>query len=600
MAESEEEIGRRLVEMGIVSEHVLEQAKMMQTQMGGRLEHALLQLGAVTTADLQRLLEAAPPAPAASAPAERSAAAPAAPPAAAPAPVRAPGTASLANYQIDPSALRHIPRHVAESQRVMPIQMSEDRIVVAMADASDVLAIDEVRTRTGRKVEPIQVPEQELLQAIQQYYTRRARAAISSTEGAIDVAQPLRDVGAAAGVDSDMAQMLDQAPVVRVVHSILSNAVRARASDVHVEPREDGLHVRYRVDGDLYTPTVLSSEMQALIISRLKIMANMDIAESRMPQDNRTFVTVDDRPIDLRVSTMPTYFGEKVVLRILDKAQVLIDLEQLGFSPQIHEQYDKLLHAPQGMILVTGPTGSGKSTTLYASLQRIKTDTRNIMTVEDPIEYQVDGINQSQVLPRIELNFARCLRSILRQDPDIILVGEIRDAETAEMAFRAALTGHLVLSTLHTNDAPSATTRLMDMGVEPYLIASSVIGVLAQRLVRRICTRCRGRTEPTSIEIDRLGLTAEQAANMNFYRGRGCEQCRNMGHYGRVGCFELMVMTNEVRHLVMNRAPASDLRQAAISTGMATLRADALYKVHAGMSSASEVINILFAEEPQG
>ncbi|MGD8240069.1 MAG: GspE/PulE family protein, partial [Armatimonadota bacterium] len=510
-----------------------------------------------------------------------------------------PAAATLANYQIDPNAMRHIPKHVAESQRILPIQMSEDRIVVAMADASDVLAIDEVRTRTGRKVEPIQVPEHELLQAIQQYYTRRARSAMSSTEGAIDVAQPLRDVEAAADLDGDMAAMLDQAPVVRLVQSILGNAVRARASDVHVEPREDGLHVRYRVDGELYTPTVLSSEMQPLVISRLKIMANMDIADSRLPQDNRAFVSVDERPIDLRVSTMPTYFGEKVVLRILDKAQVLIDLSQLGFGPQIYEQYEQLLHAPQGMILVTGPTGSGKSTTLYASLQQIKTETRNIMTVEDPIEYQVDGINQSQVHPRIDLSFARCLRSILRQDPDTILVGEIRDAETADMAFRAALTGHLVLSTLHTNDAPGATTRLIDMGVEPYLIASSVIGVLAQRLVRRLCSRCRAQTEPTSAEIDRLGLTAEQAANMSFYRGRGCEQCRNTGYYGRVACFELMPMNNDIRRLVMGRVPATEIRQAALTSGMATLRADGLQKIHEGVTGPSELLNILFAKEPE-
>lgn len=597
MSEQDEDLGRRLMEMGVISEQALEQAKMMQTQTGGRLDHALLQLGAVTAADLRQLAESGPTsveAPAATAseapPQAVQAPAPAAPPAA--------EAVSLSNYQVDPNALRDVPRHVAESRRVLPIQMSEDRIVVAMADATDVLAIDEVRARTGRKVEPIQVPEHELMQAIDQYYSTRARTAMLSTEGAIDVAGPLADVEAAADMDAEMATMLDQAPVVRVVQSILSNAVRARASDVHVEPRADGLHVRYRVDGDLYTATVLSSEILRLIISRLKIMANMDIAENRLPQDNRTFVTVDGRPIDLRVSSMPTYFGEKVVLRILDKAQVLIDLKQLGFSTQVYEKYDEFLNTPQGMMLVTGPTGSGKSTTLYASLQRLKTDTKNIMTVEDPIEYQVDGINQSQVLPRIDLSFARCLRSILRQDPDIILVGEIRDNETADMAFRAALTGHLVLSTLHTNDAPSAATRLVDMGVEPYLIASSVIGVIAQRLVRRLCSRCRGQTEPTSVEIDRLGLTAEEAANMNFYRGRGCEQCRNTGYYGRVACFELMTMNNDIRHLVMQRAPATDVRQAALDSGMISLRTDGLQKIHEGITGASEIVNIIFAAEP--
>ncbi|MFQ6097933.1 MAG: GspE/PulE family protein, partial [Armatimonadota bacterium] len=442
------------------------------------------------------------------------------------------------------------------------------------------------------------VPEQELREAIDQYYAAQARSRLLEPgEDVRDATASVREIDLAAGIDENLIAMLDQAPVVRIVHNILSNAVRMRASDVHAEPREDGLHIRYRIDGQLVTASVLPKDMQKLVISRLKIMAEIDIGESRLPQDNRAMIKVDDRAIDLRVSTLPTYWGEKVVLRILDKAQVLLSLNQLGFTPETLKAYQDLLRTPQGMILVTGPTGSGKSTTLYASLQYLKTDTKNITTVEDPIEYQVEGVNQSQVLPKIDLTFARCLRAILRQDPDIILVGEIRDNETAEMAFRAALTGHLVLSTLHTNDAPSAVTRLVDMGVEPYLIASSVIGVIAQRLVRRICTRCREQTSLSDLEIEQLGLDSEAASRLMAYKGRGCEQCRNTGYYGRVAVYELFTMNNELRHMIMSGAAAADIRRKAIETGMTTLRDDGLQKIHGGVTTAAEVINVIFSTE---
>jgi len=587
---SDDQLSRQLLELGMVTESDLEQAKQMQTQMGTQLGMALVQLGVLTAADLARLgpVQAAPRqgAPRQAAPQQgRARAAP------------TPAKASLANYEIDPAAIREIPRQVAEQYLVLPIQMSENRVVVAMADATNVFAIDEVRQRTGRRVEPIEVDQAELEAAIEQFYSAQVRAALASTEGALDPSQPLLHPELMVGADKDLVAMLDMAPVVRVVESILTNAVRARASDVHVEPREDGVYVRYRVDGQLMTVMTLDREMQKVVASRLKIMSNLDISETRMPQDGRAFVSVDDRPIDLRVSSLPTYFGEKVVLRILDKSQVLISLRQLGFLTETMKEYEDLLRTPQGMILVTGPTGSGKSTTLYASLQYLKTDTKNIVTVEDPIEYQVEGINQSQVHPRIDLTFARALRSILRQDPDIILVGEIRDLETAEMAFRAALTGHLVLSTLHTNDAPSAATRLVDMHVEPYLIASSVVGVLAQRLVRRICTRCREQTQPTDVEIEQLALTPEELANMSFFKGRGCEQCRNTGYYGRIAVYELMLMSNEIRDAVTASKSAAEIRGIAVRAGMHTLRDDGIQKVRAGVTTAQEVINVIFTVE---
>ncbi|MFQ6131122.1 MAG: GspE/PulE family protein [Armatimonadota bacterium] len=587
----DDHLSRQLLELGMVTEGDLAEAKQMQTQMGTQLGTALIQLGVLTAADLARLAPGEAQAEQPAGEARAQAAAPAAP--AAPTAQRA----SLANYEIDPAAIREVPRQVAEQHLVLPIQMSEDRVVVAMADATNVFAIDEVRQRTGRRVEPIEVDEAELQAAIEQFYSAQVRAALASTEGAIDPSQPLLHPELMEGVEDDLVQMLDQAPVVRVVESILRNAVRARASDVHVEPREDGVYVRYRVDGQLMTVMTLDREMQKLVASRLKIMSEIDIAETRLPHDGRAFVTVDDRPIDLRVSTLPTYFGEKVVLRLLDKSQVLISLKQLGFLPETLAAYEELLQTPQGMILVTGPTGSGKSTTLYASLQQLKTETKNIVTVEDPIEYQVEGINQSQVHPRIDLTFARALRSILRQDPDIILVGEIRDLETAEMAFRAALTGHLVLSTLHTNDAPSAATRLVDMHVEPYLIASSVVGVLAQRLVRRICTRCREQTQPTELEVEQLALRSEELADMSFFKGRGCEQCRNTGYYGRVGVYELMHMNNEIREAVTAGKSAAEIRSIAIESGMHTLRDDGLQKVNSGVTTAQEVINVIFSVE---
>jgi type IV pilus assembly protein PilB len=353
--------------------------------------------------------------------------------------------------------------------------------------------------------------------------------------------------------------------------------------------------VRFRVDGQLQTITNLQSDMQRYILSRIKIMAGEDIAETRVPQDGRFATEVDGRPIDLRVSTLPTFWGEKAVMRILDKSRALVSLNQLGFMPETRKAYEDLIGQSQGMILVTGPTGSGKTTTLYASLYSINDDTKNITTVEDPIEYEVAGLNQVQTHAQIDLTFASALRSILRQDPDVVLVGEIRDHETAEMAFRAALTGHLVLSTLHTNDAPGAATRLVDMGIAPYLIASTVIGILAQRLVRRLCSHCRETYEPAAEELERLQLTPEQAAKIQFNRGRGCTHCRNTGYQGRIALYELMMMNNELRDGISQGMNAAQLRQVALRSGMKSLKYDGLMKVHQGITSAAEVAKVMFA-----
>ncbi len=507
------------------------------------------------------------------------------------------GPPALSAYDVESAAIRAIPRAIAEEYTVLPLQISQERILVAMADETNVLAIDAIRSRTGRKVEPIEIPADQIKEAIDQYYTRQARASIRVSEQAKDLSATVSGTDVVSGIDTELIRMLDDAPVVRIVETIIQDAARMGASDIHIEPRADHVQVRYRIDGQLSTITRLPKDMQRAVLSRIKLLADEDIAESRFPQGGRFDTVVDNRPLDLRVSTLPTYWGEKAVLRLLDKSQVFVSLGELGFLPQMQKQFEELVTRPQGMILVTGPTGSGKSTTLYAALHTINEDRINISTVEDPIEYEVQGLNQTQVKPEIGLDFAEFLRHILRQDPDVILVGEIRDLETAQMAFRAALTGHLVLSTLHTNDAPSAVTRLVDIGIAPYIIGSSILGVLAQRLVRRICPHCREQYQPSSQELERLNLTEEQAAKIRFHVGRGCRHCRNTGYSGRVAVYELMKMNDELRKALSRGEDASALRQIAIKSGMKTLRYDALTKVHQGITSAQEAINVMFAPE---
>jgi type IV pilus assembly protein PilB len=570
MSIPEDRIAQSLVASGVITDAQLQRAKHMQADMGGPLTEALMRLGFVTAQDLAQAATAIQQ--------ERG------------------RKQSLANYRIDPDALRDIPRSVAERHRVLPIAMSDDRIVVAMADATDVFAIDEVRTRTRRKVEPIEVDEEELLRAIDQFYSVRARDDLPTSGAVVDISRPISETGLLADTSDEIVQLVDQRPVIQIVDTVIKKAVEARASDIHIEPRERNVTVRYRIDGLLQRVYELPKDMQDVVAARVKILSNMDIAEKRLPQDGRFQAVVDDKIIDLRVSSLPTFYGEKVVMRLLDKSSVLVSLSQLGFLPDTLAKFERLVTAPRGMILVTGPTGSGKSTTLYAALQRVRSETKNIVTVEDPIEYQVEGINQTQVHYKIGLDFATQLRSILRQDPDVILVGEVRDLDTAVMAFRASLTGHLVLSTLHTNDAPSAVTRLMDMGVANYLIASSVIGVLAQRLVRQICSRCKDQYVPHPVEIEQMGLTEEQAAKMTFHRGRGCDYCRNTGYHGRIGIFELMLMDNDIRQLIMAGASAVDIRAQALKAGMRTLRDDGLQKISAGMTTAEEIIRAVYTE----
>ncbi len=586
-------IAQSLIELGLISDEQLEQAEAYAERESTNLVQALLRTNLVTAQDIARAAEHVP-----KNSASRSGDAGADVIAKIEADKPADGKASLDDYEVDPEALNDVPKSVAEEYLVLPLQVSEDRILVAMADSANVFAMDEIRSRTGKRVEPIEIDEVELRNAIERFYASRARAQVQMV-GPNTTALNTQITGSefVGDLDQQLVEMLDQAPVVRIVEQIIGDAVRMRASDIHIEPRADNVTVRYRVDGQLMTVTTLPSDMHRYVISRIKILGGTDIAENRFPQDGRFATEVDDRPIDIRLSTLPTYWGEKAVMRILDKTKALVSLNQLGMLPEVQETWERVIHAKQGMLLVTGPTGSGKSTTLYASLHTINDETVNITTVEDPIEYQIPGINQTQVLPQIDLTFATALPFILRQDPDVILIGEVRDGETAAMAFRASMTGHLVLATLHTNDAPGAATRLIDMDVEPYLIASSVVAVVAQRLVRRICPRCREAVEPTELELQRLELSKEQAGKIQFHRGRGCAQCRNTGYSGRGGIYELMIMNDELRDAITNKANSADLRKIALRHGMKSLKYDGLSKVNAGMTAASEIISIIFAAE---
>jgi len=388
--------------------------------------------------------------------------------------------------------------------------------------------------------------------------------------------------------------MEDEAPIIRVVNVIIQQAIKDRASDIHIEPDRRGVRIRYRIDGVLHEVMQVPKYVHAPLISRVKIMGDMNIAERRIPQDGRIHIRHEGKDFDLRVSSLPTVFGEKIVMRILDQSSVLIGLNKLGMFAETQAHLESVIVQPNGMILSTGPTGSGKTTTQYAILNKINSVEKNIITIEDPVEYQLRGLNQVHVNRKAGLTFANAMRAFVRQDPDIIMVGEIRDLETAETAVQASLTGHLVLSTLHTNDAPSAVTRLVDMGVEPFLISASVIGVLAQRLGRRICQNCKEPYKPPAEALHRVGFNVENADDVVFYRGRGCEQCKHTGYRGRNGMFEFMLLTEEIQDLIVKRAPLSEVRNAALASGMKTLKMDGFQKVLEGLTTVEEVMRVVF------
>ena len=497
----------------------------------------------------------------------------------------------LHEADLDPQVMRSIPAELAYRHMLLPLQRESGVLTVAVSDPMNLAALDDLRFVTGDRVEPVVSDADDIRRLVEEHYLHHVMTATTDTEDGVEVISEDQDeLG-------DVQTMAREALVVRLVNLLLRQAITERASDIHIEPFERDLKVRFRVDGVLREMPAPSKRYQAAITSRIKILAELDIAERRLPQDGRIKVRVEGREIDLRISTVPTLYGESVVLRLLDRQTGVIGLPQLGFPLATQGRFEQLLKTPHGIILSTGPTGSGKTTTLYAALQQVNSPERKVITIEDPVEYQLAGVNQIQVRPKIGLSFAEGLRHILRQDPDVIMVGEIRDHETADIAIHAALTGHLVFSTLHTNDSSSAIARLIDMGAEPFLVASSLEGVLAQRLVRRLCPHCKEAYEPTEHTLSELGPLREWLKGVELYRAVGCEECRGTGYLGRIGLYELLLVDETITELIMDRSSSSEIKEAAQRRGLVTLREEGWQKVLEGITSVEEITRVTHEDE---
>jgi type IV pilus assembly protein PilB len=553
------EVIRRLIEVHHVRDEDFRRALEVERAEGTSLSAALIKLGLLTEDELLRFLS------------EQY------------------GTQAinLDTIDVDPNVFRMIPAEVANKFQVLPVARVGRQLTVAMANPANFFAIDDIKFITGHEVRVLVATEGQLKRAIDKYY---------ETSGTMDdimrtVEEDVEVVETGDDETVDPATSgADQAPVVKFVNGLISEAVKRGASDIHIEPYERKLRVRFRIDGTLYEMMSPPHKLRAAITSRMKIMAELDIAERRVPQDGRIRVRMGGRQIDLRVSCLPCIHGEKIVLRILDKSNLALDLTKLGFEPRALDSFLRAIALPYGMVLVTGPTGSGKTTTLYSALTKVNTTDVNIMTAEDPVEYNLEGINQVNINEQVRLTFAEALRSFLRQDPNIIMVGEMRDAETASIAIKAALTGHLVFSTLHTNDAASTLTRLVDMGMEPFLVASSTNLIMAQRLIRRVCPKCREQVTLAPEALRELQLDGAAAANATFYRGRGCYDCNNTGYRGRQGLYEVMPVSPTIRDMILNRVSAREIKHQAMSEGMLSLRMDGLEKLKRGMTSPEEIL----------
>ncbi len=492
--------------------------------------------------------------------------------------------------------IKKVPINFAKQYRLLPLRRDDlGQVETAVADPFEIAALDDLNMLLGAPAAPMLCPPQEIIDAINTIYDR----ASNETQRLVEDLETTEDLDELAHELEEPRDLLDasdeEAPIVRLVNSLLFRAVKERASDIHIEPQERELIVRFRIDGVLQEVIKPPKRFQASITSRVKIMAGLNIAEKRLPQDGRIRIKIAGKDVDIRVSTVPTSHGERVVMRLLDRSSVLMSLTEIGFSEAQFKTMGSLIQRPHGILLVTGPTGSGKTTTLYACLSRINSPDKNILTVEDPVEYQLRGIGQMQVNPKIQLTFASGLRSFLRQDPDIIMVGEIRDLETAEIAIQASLTGHLVLSTIHTNDASSAVTRLVDMGVEPFLVASSLMGIMAQRLVRLVCNDCREPHAPTDVELAELGLTEawiKEARHRTIYRSVGCPACSETGYRGRTGIYELMTIDDDIRALVLKNLDANSIKREAVNRGMLTLKEHGAQKVLEGLTTVDEVLRV--------
>jgi len=493
---------------------------------------------------------------------------------------------STENAIIDPDVLKIVPSNMAFRHRIIPIEVKGKTLTLATDNPFNFLAFDNFKKFLGYDISGILTSKSDILRLLEKYYEQTDDAPINVLVAGLDKGEEKRPKRAL------YPEAEDNKPVVKLVSLLIAEAVRRRASDIHVEPFEDKVRIRYRIDGVLLEVPAPPKKLQASVISRIKIMAGMDIAEKRLPQDGRISIDVNGRQLDLRVSTLPSHFGESVVMRILDKTSYMLNLKDLGFFSRHEKVYEKLIKLPNGILLVTGPTGSGKTTTLYASLNYINKPDRKLITVEEPVEYQISGVNQVNVRPQIDLTFAAGLRSILRQAPDVIMIGEIRDLETAQIAIQASLTGHLVFSTLHTNDAPGAITRLADMGIKPYLIASALQGILAQRLVRVICQNCKTPYKPSPDELASIEIQEYTKKEVTCYRGAGCEECHNTGFKGRTGIFELLIIDDKIRELIYENPPSSIIKREAKAMGMDTLKDDGIKKAFEGITTISEVFRV--------
>ncbi len=602
-------LGDLLLKAKLITPDQLEAALKSQREEGGKIGEALVRVGAVNENDITETLSQQLGVP----------------------------SIDLASFEIDPAVVKIVPGDVARKYGVLPVNKTGATLTIAMGDPTNVFAMDDIKFMTGYNVEPVVASEVALRKAIARHYgtprsivlkeRTKSAAGHSPQEGSIEeimassalTADDMAGVGLAeinideiAGVDTgadvdvvrgeegqeidliDLARSSESAPIIKLSNLILVEALKADASDIHIEPYEKEFRVRFRIDGILHNIMALPMRTRDPLISRLKIMAKLDISEKRLPQDGRIKIRLRveerSRDLDLRVSTVPAQFGEKVVMRLLDKTKLQLDMTQLGFEPEPLRRFKDAIDRPYGIVLVTGPTGSGKTNTLYSAIAQLNDPAVNILTAEDPIEYNLAGINQVQMKEQIGLTFASALRSFLRQDPDIILVGEIRDFETAEIAVKAALTGHLVLSTLHTNDAPSTISRLMNMGIEPFLVATSINAICSQRLVRRICSGCAEEVETPPQMLIQVGFAPDEIKSLEIKRGRGCERCSHSGYKGRVGLYEVLQFSDEIREMILSGSTSIELKRKAIEEGMVSLRSSGLHKIRGGITTLEEVL----------
>jgi type IV pilus assembly protein PilB len=562
-------LGELLTKASLITQDQLKEALKLQKETGGKLGETLIKLGFVSEEDITECLSQQFGVP----------------------------SINLAHFEIDSSVIKLIPADVARKYNILPVNKTGATITIAMADPTNVFAMDDIKFMTGYNVEPVVASELGIKAAIDNYY---------GTTSSLELKKVMEDLQTQESADLEvleeeeeldvnaLTEGAEEAPVVKLVNLILTDAIKRGASDIHIEPYEKEFRVRFRIDGLLYEIMNPPLKLRDAMTSRMKILAKLDISEKRLPQDGRIKLKMKlnekNKELDFRVSVLPTLFGEKIVMRLLDKDNLRLDMTKLGFEPESLVKFEEAIFKPWGMVLVTGPTGSGKTNTLYSALAKVNSPEVNIMTAEDPVEFNLPGINQVQMKESIGLNFAATLRSFLRQDPNIILVGEIRDFETAEIAIKAALTGHLVLSTLHTNDAPSTINRLMNMGIEPFLVATSVQLIAAQRLVRRVCFNCKEVVEMSTQALLNLGYKKEEAGTFEVFKGRGCDKCNNTGYKGRVGLIEVMEISDDIRDLILSGGTAIDIKKKAAETGMISLRRSGLIKIKDGVTTIEEVV----------